>query len=125
TEMRSMALLQKALRGPEAIPAKQALRMATMNGAEALGLEKEIGSLETGKRADVAVVDLNSLHAIPSTNLVSALVYSAQAADVRSVVIDGQILMEDGELLTIDQRAVYAEAARESTQLIKRAGIGG
>jgi 5-methylthioadenosine/S-adenosylhomocysteine deaminase len=123
TEMRSMALLQKALRGPEAIPAKQAVRMATMGGAEALGLEKEIGSLETGKRADVAVVNLDSLHAIPSTDLVSALVYSAQAADVRSVVIDGQVLMKDGELLTIDEKSLYAEAARESAQLIKRAEI--
>lgn len=123
TEMRTMALLQKALHGPEVIPAKEALRMATIGGAKALGLEKEIGSLETGKLADVAVVNLNSLHAIPSTDLVSALVYSAQTADVRSVVINGQIVMEEGKLLTLDEKSVLEETSRENAQLIKRAGI--
>ncbi len=123
TEMRSMALLQKALHGPEAIPAQQALRMATIGGARALGLEKEIGSLEIGKRADVVVVNLNALHAIPSTDLVSALVYSAQTADVRSVVVDGQVLMKDGKLLTIEGKSVVVEAARERAQLSKRARV--
>src|SRR6185503_1338544 len=65
TEMRSMALLQKVLHGPEAVPAHQALRMATHGGAKALGLDKEIGSLEIGKRADVIVVNLDSLHSTP------------------------------------------------------------
>ncbi|MDQ6651353.1 MAG: 5'-deoxyadenosine deaminase [Acidobacteriota bacterium] len=123
TEMRSMALLQKALHGPEAIPAQQALRMATIGGARALGLEKEIGSLEIGKQADVVVVNLNALHAIPSTDLVSALVYSAQTADVRSVVVDGQVLMKDGKLLTIEEKSVVVEAARERAQLSKRARV--
>jgi len=124
TEMRTMALLQKALHGPEAVPAKQALRMATLGGAKALGLEKQIGSLEIGKRADLIVVNLDSLHSAPhERNLVSALVYSAQTADVRSVVIDGTIVMKDGKLLTFDEAAVFADATRESGELIKRAGI--
>ena len=124
TEMRSMALLQKALHGPEAIPAKQALRMATHGGAKALGLEKQIGSLEIGKRADVIVVNLDSLHSTPhARDLVSALVYSAQTADVQSVVIDGEIVMKDRKLLTLDEKAIFADAARESGELIKRAGI--
>jgi 5-methylthioadenosine/S-adenosylhomocysteine deaminase len=123
TEMRSMALLQKALHGPEVIPAKKALRMATIGGAGALGLEKEIGSLETGKRADATVINLNALHAIPSRDLVSALVYSAQAADVRSVVINGQVVMNDWKLLTIEEKSVLAEAARERVHLSKRAGV--
>ena len=123
TEMRTMALLQKVLHGPEVIPAKEALRMATISGAKALGLEKEIGSLETGKLADLAVVNLNSLHAIPSTDLVSALVYSAQTADVRSVVIDGRVVMDEGRLLTLDEKSVSNEAIRENAQLIRRAGI--
>src|SRR6185436_2061953 len=82
TEMRSMALLQKALHGPEAIPAQVALRMATYGGAKALGLEKQLGSLEVGKRADVIVVNLEALHSTPhARDLVSALVYSSQTSD--------------------------------------------
>jgi 5-methylthioadenosine/S-adenosylhomocysteine deaminase len=124
TEMRSMALLQKVLHGPEAVPAHRALRMATHDGAKALGLDKEIGSLEVGKRADVIVVKLDSLHSTPhARDLVSALVYSTQATDVRSVVINGAIVMNDRILRTLDQQAVVADAARESSRLIKRAGI--
>jgi len=122
TEMRSMALLQKALHGPEVIPARQALRIATIGGARALGLEQEIGTLETGKRADVIVVNLKSLHATPG-DPVSALVYSAQASDVRSVVIDGRLVMRDRELLTLDEKAVLQRAASEASELINRAGI--
>jgi cytosine/adenosine deaminase-related metal-dependent hydrolase len=119
-----MALLQKVLHGPEAVPAKQALRMATLGGAKALGLETQIGSLETGKRADVIVVNLDSLHSAPhERNLVSALVYSAQTADVQSVIIDGEIVMKDRKLPTLDEAAVFADATRESRELIKRAGI--
>jgi 5-methylthioadenosine/S-adenosylhomocysteine deaminase len=123
TEMRTMALLQKALHGPEVIPAKHALRIATIDGAQALGLEKEIGSLETGKRADVIVVDLNSSHAVPSTDPVSALVYSAQTSDVETVVIDGVIVMKDRRLLTLDEQSVSQNAKREGAELVKRAGI--
>jgi 5-methylthioadenosine/S-adenosylhomocysteine deaminase len=124
TEMRSMALLQKALHGPEAIPAQQALRMATHGGAKALGLEKQIGSLEIGKRADAIVVNIDSLHSIPhARDLVSALVYSAQTADVQSVVIDGEIVMKDRKLVTLNENEIFADAVRESSELIKRAGI--
>lgn len=124
TEMRSMALLQKALHGPEVLPAKQALSIATMGGAMALGLQNEIGSLEAGKRADVTVVNLNSLHSTPNAkDLVSALVYSGQTSDVQSVVIDGKIVMKDRKLLTIDEESVIAEAGREGAELFSRAGF--
>jgi 5-methylthioadenosine/S-adenosylhomocysteine deaminase len=124
TEMRSMALLQKVFHGPEAVPANQALRMATHGGAKALGLDKQIGTLEIGKRGDVIVVNLDALHSTPhASDLVSALVYSAQATDVRSVVINGEIVMKDRVLSTLDEQAVVADAARESSKLIKRAGI--
>jgi 5-methylthioadenosine/S-adenosylhomocysteine deaminase len=123
TEMRSMALLQKAMHGPDVIPAKQALRIATIGGAIALGLGKQIGTLEAGKQADVAVVNLRSLHSSPYLDPVSALVYSAQTSDVQSVVIDGQVVMKDGELLTLDERAVIEDASRAGTELINRAGI--
>ena len=65
--------------------------MATIDGARALGLEAEIGSIEVGKRADVIVVELNRSHSSPSPDVISALVYSAQASDVRSTIIDGQV----------------------------------
>ena len=124
TEMRSMALLQKVLHGPEAIVARQTLRMATIDGAKALGQADEIGSLETGKKADLIVVNLDTLHATPNArDLVSALVYSAEATDVRSVLVDGRVLMRDRELLTLNEDEVISEAELESRELIKRAGI--
>jgi len=105
------------------LPAKQALRIATIEGAKALGLEKEIGSLEPGKRADVVVVNLDALHATPSeADPVSALVYSAQTSDVKSVVIDGELVMKNRELLTLDERSVVQDANRERVELMKRAG---
>lgn len=124
TEMRSMALLQKAMHGPEVVPAKQALRIATIGGAKALALEKQIGTLEAGKHADVIVINLDSLHSTPSSDdPPSALVYSAQTSDVRSVVIDGRVVMRDRELLTLDESSVVQNANREAAELIKRAGI--
>lgn len=124
TEMRTMALLQKALHGPEVLSAKQALRIATTEGAKALGLTNEIGSLEPGKRADVIVVNVKALHSAPHTNdLVSALVYSGQTSDVRSVVIDGKLAMRDRKLLTIDEESVIADAEREAAGLCSRAGL--
>ncbi|MDX6303271.1 MAG: 5-methylthioadenosine/S-adenosylhomocysteine deaminase [Blastocatellia bacterium] len=125
TEMRTAALLQKLAHGPEALPAGRVLRMATIDGARSLGLGKEIGSIEAGKRADVIVVSLNQLHSTPPTDIVSALVYSAVAADVRATVIDGQVLMRDGELLTLNEASVIEEANREAKSLGERAGIAG
>jgi 5-methylthioadenosine/S-adenosylhomocysteine deaminase len=124
TEMRTAALLQKALHGPEVLPAGRALRMATIDGARALGLEKEIGSIEVGKRADVIVVDLNRPHSSPTgDDVVSALVYSSQASDVRTTVIDGQVVMRDGGLLTMNEASVIEEANREASALADRAGL--
>ena len=124
TEMRTASLLQKALHGPEILPAARTLRMATMDGARALGLEKEIGSVEVGKRADVIVVDLNRPHSSPwRADVVSALVYSAQPSDVRATIIDGRIVMRNGELLTLNEASVIAEANREADALAERAGL--
>jgi 5-methylthioadenosine/S-adenosylhomocysteine deaminase len=124
TEMRSAALLQKVLEGPESLPAARVLRMATIDGARALGLEQEVGSLELGKRADVIVLNLNLLHSAPRpSDLVSAVVYSAQATDVASVIIDGRLVMRDRQLLTLDEQAVLTEANREALSLRERAGV--
>jgi 5-methylthioadenosine/S-adenosylhomocysteine deaminase len=121
TEMRTAALLQKALHGPEVLPASRVLRMATIDGARALGLDAEIGSLEVGKRADVAVVDLNRLHTSPEADVVSSLVYAAGASDVRSVVIDGRLVMRDRELMTVDEADVVADANAQAELLLARA----
>jgi len=123
TEMRTAALLQKALHGPEALPATRALQMATIDGARALGLENEIGSLETGKHADVIVVDLAQIHSSPQTDVVSSLVYSTQPSDVRTTIIDGSIVMRDRELLSLDESRVGKNANREATSLMARAGV--
>ena len=126
TEMRTAALLQKALHGPEVLTARRVLRMATIDGAKAMGLENEIGSIEVGKRADVIVVKLNSLHSTPQpADVVSALVYSAQPADVQAVLVDGRPVMRDGKLLTIDEESLLTEARSEAELLISRAGVVG
>jgi len=124
TEMRTAALLQKALHGPEAVPAERALRLATIDGAKAIGQETEIGSLEIGKKADVSVVNLGGIHTSPSpVHLVSAVVYSCQPGDVQTVMVDGRILMKDRRLLTFDERQIGEDANREAVSLMSRAGL--
>ena len=123
TEMRTAALLQKVAHGPEALPAARALRMATLDGAKAMGLESEIGSLEIGKRADLIAVALDQPHSIPGDDVISSLVYSAQSSDVRATIIEGQVLMRDGELLAMNEPDVIAAANREASALRQRAGL--
>jgi len=123
TEMRTAALLQKALHGPEVLPAPRALRMATVDGARALGLHDEIGSIEVGKRPDLIVVDLNGAHSAPTTDVVSALAYSAQASDVRTTIIDGELVMRDRKLLTTNEATMIENANREAEALFERAGL--
>ncbi len=123
TEMRTAALLQKVLHGPEVLPANRMLRMATMDGARALGLDAEIGSLEVGKRADLSVVRLDRLHATPVRDVVSALVYSSEAEDVDTVVIDGEVVMKERTLLTLNERETIAAAVVEAETLMLRATL--
>jgi 5-methylthioadenosine/S-adenosylhomocysteine deaminase len=119
TEMRSAALIQKALHGADVLPALTMLRMATIDGARALGLDKEIGSIEVGKRADLALLNLETLHTTPHPDPVSTIVYSAEASDVETVIIDGRVVMRDGELTTLNKRAVIEAAMEESKRLVK------
>ena len=123
TEMRSAALLQKVSRGADAMPAARVLRMATLDGARALGLEAEVGSIEVGKRADLTVLDLERLHATPRPEVVSTIVYAAEARDVRDVLVDGLPLLRDGVLTTLDERNVIAESRRQYELLAARSGI--
>jgi 5-methylthioadenosine/S-adenosylhomocysteine deaminase len=123
TEMRTAALLQKVSHGADALPARRVLRMATIDGARALGLADETGSLETGKRADVILVALEGLHLAPRPDIVSAIVYAAEAADVSTVIIDGRVVMRERELLCVSEGEVMAEASAQAELLFARAKI--
>jgi 5-methylthioadenosine/S-adenosylhomocysteine deaminase len=118
--MKTAALLHKlATNDPKVVNAHQALEMATINGARALHLEKEIGSLEPGKRADLIIVGLGGPHQVPVYNLHSQLVYATEASDVKTVIINGRIVMRDQRVLTLDQAAVLAKANEFRAQIIQ------
>jgi len=110
-EMRLAAFLQKVNRmDPTVLPASQVLAMATRDGALAIGLGDTTGSIEVGKQADIIQVAFEDVHHVPTYDIVSHLVYVSDEQDVASVVVDGQVLMREGELLTIDKQRVAAEA---------------
>lgn len=119
TEMRTAALIQKALHGAETLSALQVLRMATIGGARALGLEKEIGSIEAGKRADLSLINLERVHTMPHPDSISTIVYAAEASDVELVMINGEVVMRDGQLTSLDEETVVKEAAAQSESLAK------
>ncbi|RMH43172.1 MAG: 5'-deoxyadenosine deaminase [Deltaproteobacteria bacterium] len=119
-EMRLAALIHKPRVGPRAMRAAQVVRMATMGGARALGLDHAIGSLEVNKRADVIAVDATGAHVAPTDNPYSALVYACRSTDVRHVVVDGAIVVRDRELLTLDAERTAAEARERARALFGR-----
>jgi 5-methylthioadenosine/S-adenosylhomocysteine deaminase len=120
-EMHLAALLQKwACRDAEALPARRVLRMATIQGARALGLDAEIGSLEVGKQADLIMIDAAAPHLAPRHDPIALLVYSAQAADVVRVMVGGRVLLEDRVLTTLDEEALLAQAAAQTRSLLRR-----
>jgi len=121
-EMRLTALIQKVQHGPTVMDARTVLRMATMGGAEVLGLEKDIGSIEVGKLADLQLLDLDDFHTFPSydVDLFSRIVYSATRGDVNTVLIDGKIVMEHKIVKTMDRTMVLKEADRCIKQLLTR-----
>jgi 5-methylthioadenosine/S-adenosylhomocysteine deaminase len=123
TEMRTAALIQKVLRGPQAMPALTALQLATIGGARALGLSETIGSVEVGKQADLILINLDNLHSAPAPDVVSAIVYSAQTSDVETVLIAGQIVVRDGRPTTLDAGEVILSARAEADRLFKAASI--
>ncbi|MEJ7616692.1 MAG: amidohydrolase [Pyrinomonadaceae bacterium] len=119
-EMDEAAKLHKVTSGnPRAISAEQAFAMATIDGARALHMEREIGSLETGKRADVVIVGLDALHQTPLYNYYSHLVYATKAADVETVIVDGKILMRNRRLLTLNENTIKAEARQYRLKVSK------
>lgn len=114
-EMRFALLLQRAkLEDAEAVTARDVLRLATLGGAEAMGLSAQIGSLSPGKRADLIAVTLTQPHTVPATDPYAALVYSVRASDVVFTLCDGEVIYDAGRWPTLDKPAIYenAQAAR-------------
>ena len=124
-EMDLAAKLQKFSRmDPTALPAGQTVAMATIIGARALHIDKETGSLETGKKADMIIVDTSAPHATPMYSVYAQIVYALKDSDVRSSIINGKLVMEDRKILTLDEPAILAKAAEYKQQIEKSLAAG-
>jgi 5-methylthioadenosine/S-adenosylhomocysteine deaminase len=123
-EMDTVAKLHKVFSGdPKVISAQQAFELATIRGAQALHLDKEIGSLETGKRADLLLIERDALNQIPLYNVYSDLVYATKSFDVQSVIINGRVVMQNRRLLTLNEPQIKRDAAVFREKIIKSLGI--
>lgn len=119
-EIHLTALIHKGFnRNPEYINADQAIKIATINGAKAIGYENEVGCIKTGMKADLILLNTDKPHFCPINNPVSAVVYSAQAADVDTVIVDGNILMEGRELKTIDEEKIKYRVSKIAERILE------
>ena len=119
-ELGLLTLIHKGVnKTPQCISAREGFRIATINGAKALGLEEETGSIEAGKKADLAILNLNTPSLTPRNNLIAGLSYSANGSEVETVIIDGKIVMEDRKVLTMDEELVY----KKINEIIVRMGL--
>lgn len=119
-ELSLLTLIHKGVnRTSQCISAREGFRIATINGAKALGLEKETGSLEVGKKADIAILNLNTPSLTPRNNLLAGLSYSANGSEVETVIIDGKVTMENRKVLTLDEALVYQKV----NDIITRMGL--
>jgi 5-methylthioadenosine/S-adenosylhomocysteine deaminase len=122
--MDTAAKLHKLIsRDPKVVSAQEAFEMATIRGARALHLDKEIGSIEKGKRADLVIVDLDDLNQTPYYNIYSDLVYSAKSGDVRTVIIEGRVVMRDRRLLTLNEETIKVDARRYRERIVQSVGV--
>src|SRR5712691_22021 len=122
-EIDTAAKLHKLIsRDPKVVNAEEAFEMATIRGARALHLEKEIGSIEKGKRADLVIVDLDDLNQTPSYNIYSDLVYATKAGDVQTVIIEGRVVMRARHLLTLNEETIKADARRYRERIVRSLG---
>jgi cytosine/adenosine deaminase-related metal-dependent hydrolase len=108
---------------PTAVPAETVLEMATINGAKAMGIGDQVGSLEKGKKADFIVIDMDKPHLVPAPDPVSTIVYAANGSDVDTVVIDGKVIMEGRKVQTLDEALIVEEARNNYQKIAKRAGL--
>ncbi|MDY7078779.1 MAG: amidohydrolase [Chloroflexota bacterium] len=122
--MKMAAMLQKVKQlDAEVLTAEDVLEMATVDGARVLGLEEHVGSLEPGKRADIVLVDFYQPHLMLNHQVASKLVYSARGHDVVTTIVDGQVIMENRQVLTLDEDALLDRARETTADLVSRAGI--
>jgi 5-methylthioadenosine/S-adenosylhomocysteine deaminase len=119
-ELRLAGLLGKFRDGPAALPAPDLFELATIGGARALGLDADVGSIETGKQADLAVLELRRAHAVGPDDVYTRLVFSARASDVQWVTVGGKIVVEEGKLIAFSEAEAVADAAEQRARLIKR-----
>jgi 5-methylthioadenosine/S-adenosylhomocysteine deaminase len=122
-EMRLAAVLQAVRKQPGILPARDVLWMATRAGARTLGLEHEIGSIEVGKKADLIIVERNRPHVAPGPDPYSTLVYAARGSDVRTTIVDGQVLVNDFEPVRVDRAEVAIAGRAAAHELAARARI--
>ena len=109
-DMKFAALLQKLrYMDPRSLPAKSVVRMATRGGAEALNLDKLIGSIEVGKKADITIIDTRKIRYLPVRDPYTALAYCSSGSDVKDVIVNGRIIVRDGELQTADLANIVGE----------------
>jgi 5-methylthioadenosine/S-adenosylhomocysteine deaminase len=125
SELRLAGLLAKFRNGTAALPAADAFELVTLGGARALGLDADIGSIETGKCADLVVLDLKRAHAAGPEDVYTQLVYSAGASDVRTVVVDGRVMVEEGRLVAFSEAEAVKDAEKQRGLLVARAKLNG
>jgi 5-methylthioadenosine/S-adenosylhomocysteine deaminase len=119
-EMDLAAKLQKVFTAdPRSLPATAAVEMATIRGARALGMDKEIGSLEAGKRADLISIRLDQPNAVPLYNVYSQMVYALKGSDVEDVMVNGRLVVRDARALTLNAAAIEAKAREYKVQVEK------
>lgn len=120
-EMNYASLVNKATTfEPTAVPAFKALQMATINGAKALGIDDKVGTITAGKKADIIMIDIEKAHFYPKYNLISSLVYSAQASDVMNVIIDGKVIMQDYKITTVNEREILINSDKYAKSLTEQ-----
>ena len=120
-EIHLASIINKAVnKDAVSVPAIDALKMATINGAKALDWNEDIGSIEIGKKADIILIDINKPHLYPIHNIISLLAYSAQGSDVDTVIVDGKILMENREMKTVDMEKIMYNTEKIAKDLVRR-----
>ena len=120
-EMKLAALIQKPIHGSTSMPAEKVFELATINGAKALGLENEIGSLESGKKADIVFLDLNNVwNSYGSDSIYSNIVYSASQENIHSVIIDGNWVFKNKEFISLDIENIFEKGKQELKKLLQR-----
>jgi 5-methylthioadenosine/S-adenosylhomocysteine deaminase len=123
-EMDLAAKLAKITKmNPLALNAKSVVEMATIDGAKALHMEKEIGSLETGKKADIILISLDEPNAVPMYDVYAQLAYALKGSDVRTVIIGGRVVMRDRKLLTVNEREAMAKAREYKKTIAASLGL--